>query len=232
MKLARHLVASLLIGGGMLCGLAGAAMAQDTGSLVRPEPAQLGEKAGEVAARKTMAAYAICLLKRNRGGVMFYLGTFPASAEANKRAARLSVSDCIDSGSLQFSESAFRGAAYQALYRQEFAFKSVDSVADRASPDYMAGSDGTQEKDQQAIGLRQFSDCVVRASPLTVHALAVSLVGSGQENSAFGTLAPNLSACLPKGQTLAFSRNILRNALVEVLYRLRVSDPLSKQGQK
>lgn len=171
--------------------------------------------------RKAMVQFAECSLKSRRTSVMQYLAIFPGSQEAYKRMQSLADYDCIGAGYIRFTESLFRGAVYQTLYADTFRHEPVADLKALASPDYAEGGNPASISDGQEIALRRYSDCVVRADPKTAHELLVSSAGSPAEGEAFGTLTTSLSYCLAKGDTLKFSKSVLRGALAEVLYRIR-----------
>lgn len=206
-----------------LVGATPVAHAQDTGSLIKPRPADIpdGAKNDKNLARQAMYSFAECALKRSRGSTLKYLDTFPNSDQANKAARSLAATDCLSDGMMMFNEAAFRGAVYEALYKQQFGRKEPASLVDAGHPDYAGGNTVLLANDQQTVAFRQFADCVARGQPGSVHALIGSAPGSAAETSAFGALNPAFSACLTNSVTLKFSKMSLRGVLGEVMYRIR-----------
>ncbi|MCA1749643.1 MAG: hypothetical protein ABR601_04075 [Parasphingopyxis sp.] len=66
---------------------------------------------------------------------------------------------------------------------------------------------------------RIFGDCVVRLRAPDVDRLVRTQPGTPEEAAVLGALQPSLGQCLWSGQTLEFSRETLRAALADALYR-------------
>jgi hypothetical protein len=171
--------------------------------------------------RKAMVQFAECSLKSRRGSVMEYLKLFPGSRDAYKRMQSLAEYDCIGAGYISFTESLFRGAVYQFLYEDTYSHAPLSELDNLGSPDYGFGGNPKSRHDSHEIALRRYADCVARSDPEAAHALLVSTTGSEAEGPAFAALMPSLSNCLVKGDTLSFSKSVLRGTLAEVLYRIR-----------
>ena len=67
--------------------------------------------------------------------------------------------------------------------------------------------------------IRIFGDCVTAARPDAVDALVRTRVTSDEESAAIAALGENFGPCLWEGQSISFSRESLRAALADALYR-------------
>jgi len=73
------------------------------------------------------------------------------------------------------------------------------------------------------IAIAQFGECVARANPAAVPALADSAVGSESELAAIKSFGPQMPGCLPKGVKLELDRSTLRGAITLAYYRLAMA---------
>lgn len=210
-------------------------LAQATGSLVRPAPAQMPER-GKLSdaeqARATMYNYAACVAKSSPGRLRAYLQTFPGSNEARRVANTLSSDDCLSTGELRFSETLFRGGAYDVLYRKQFRVNGPTDLNAVAPLDYASGGDAEVLSNVSSIvALRKLADCTVRRSPANARTLILSTIGSKSEDTAFAGIVPNMSACMPADTKLKFSKAMFRGTVSEVLYRLSMAAQPSVAAQ-
>ncbi len=74
--------------------------------------------------------------------------------------------------------------------------------------------------DRPAELVRVFSDCVVAAGPMNVDALVRTDVNSRNERETMGRLSTAFGPCLWQGQSIEFSREMLRSSLADALYRM------------
>lgn len=215
------LAATLVFGGSAAAG-------QDTGSLIRPAPAEMSENAGrnKDRARQTMYDFARCAVKRARGSISAYLKSFPGSGEAHRLASRLATDECLDSGAMTFNDAVFRGAIYEMLYRDRYGRNPLNDLTALPSPDYAIGSNPMDENHMGAVALRRYADCIVRANPQAANVLIMSRAGTATEKAAFDAMMPNFSACLQKDRVLRFSKSILRGAIGETLFRIRSGEAM------
>lgn len=86
----------------------------------------------------------------------------------------------------------------------------------------------TSVADTQAEIIRIFGDCMAAAEPMKVDALIRTDMESRAENAAIGALQPAMGPCLWNGQTIAFSRESLRAALADALYRKAIALPVTE----
>jgi hypothetical protein len=198
--------------------------AQETGTLIQHRAAQ-AEYRGKKAARVTMEQFAACLVSRSRGRVTRYANMRADDPGYRKYMLSLFHSmgdECLSSGDLAFNDIVFRGTVFQALY-------AVDFPSSSAPTDFSAlPSTGFREaygpqvapEARSVVALEQFGECVGRADGAGLRNLLNAIPGSAQESALFNALVPKFSACIPKGETLAFSKVILKGALAEGMYWL------------
>lgn len=86
------------------------------------------------------------------------------------------------------------------------------------------------ERQQEAIqrkltwtSIARFGECVVRANPVAVPALAASPVASDAELQALKAFGPHLPSCLPPNARLELDRSTLRGAILLAYYRLAMA---------
>ena len=205
-------------------GLCLPAHAQETGTLIQRKAAQIQDR-GKNAARLTMEAFSQCLVSRSRGRVVKFVGMRVDDPTYGKYLRSLfdtSGDTCLSGGELQFNQLVFRGTLFQALYAAEFpnvvAPTDFSLLASSGYRDRYAGE--VPPAARNAIALEQFGECVARADGAGVRALLNANANSSQETALFNALVPKFSACIPQGETLAFSKVILKGALAEGLYWL------------
>jgi hypothetical protein len=202
------------------------AAAQDSGSLVkRFEPAQITENAvsPEVRARRALRDFAICTAQRSRAKTDRYLQQFQPEPET-RLAKSLASSQCLWDGQLKMTWALFRGALYEAVYREDFRKGPVADLQNAPVIDYLAGAADREHPQARVYGaLRRLADCAVRADPAAALRLVATLDGTMAEADAFRTLVPRVSGCVVAGQELKFSRPMLRGLVAETLYRLSVA---------
>jgi len=211
-----------------LCALTpAAAPAQETGTLITNRSAEIDAR-GRDAARRTMDAFAACLVSRYSGRAVA-LTRLPIDSPQYDRVARNmfdSVGDeCISgSGQLSFSDALFRAGIFQALYAREFGDNGPIDFSAVASTGYrQLYGETLSPRVRQALALEQFGECVARADAAGVRALLGQIPGGAGERAAINDLRPSLGNCIPRDETIAFSPSILRGALAEGIYRLSVA---------
>ena len=178
-----------------------------------PEAAEVPEGTDDgAAARQVMDKFSLCIFKSRRARVMEVLSLSDGN-ESNRRIGRLINADCLYEGELQFDRRVFRGSLFGHAYRAKF--PKVPPDFSRV-PKIVYGSYGDKIYD----AAMPFAECVVRENGAGAHALLFSDIASKQERAAFASLHPALSACLPQGSQVQFSRTALRGFIAESLYRL------------
>ena len=213
-------VAASLVGV-MLC--AAPVTAQETGTLIKRRAAQIDE-GNPNAGRLTMEAFGACLVSRSKGRVEKFVQMrvdAPEYRDYLKALFDRAEDQCLSSGQLRFHDIHLRGALFQALYAQEFKAGRRPDLGGAPGSNYrLLYPETLSGAARNAIALEQFGECVSRADPDSVHKLLRSLAGSSQETALFGSLTPRFGGCIPQGETLAFSKVILKGALAEGMYRL------------
>ena len=133
-------------------------------------------------------------------------------------------------GALEMKGPLQRGALFKALYARDHA-KALPQMPTATGsgppllPDWSADATiGSTNPDdvKSYVGLRNFAACVVLNRTAVVHRLLLASAGSTEENDSIAELGPIISACLPDGLTLQFSRAVFIGLLAETAQRLAV----------
>jgi hypothetical protein len=204
--------------------IAAPAGAQETGTLIQHKAAQ-AEYRGKKAARLTMEAFAACLVSRSKGRVTKYANMRADDPDYRKYMLSLfhaAGDECLSSGDLAFNDMVFRGTVFQALYGAEFPDASAPTDFSAVASSGFREAYGPQVAPQarSIVALEQFGECVGRADGPGLRNLLNAIPASVQETGLFNALVPKFSACIPQGETLAFSKVILKGALAEGMYWL------------
>jgi hypothetical protein len=196
--------------------------AQETGTLIRRNRAAQIDEGNPNASRIAMEAFGACVLSRSKGRVAKFVDMRVGEPEyaAYMRGLFDRSDECLSQGWLQFHDIHFRGSLFQALYNAEFRRDPVAFGGITTSNYRTLYPETLTAAARNTIALEQFGECVSRADPRNVHDLLRSVAGSSRETALFQALAPRFGACVPKGETLAFSKIILKGALAEGMYRL------------
>ena len=174
-------------------------------------------------AQRTLQRYSDCVVKQSAltDEVAHYLRQPVTSAEATEATKALIVPRCLTTGGGQTQMTMrgplFRGALYEAIYRDRHARRAVDFST--AAPLELA-KEYDSEPVVEDVYFRSFGDCVARGAAGPSRALVLSKSGTPQERDALTAIQPVLPDCLPKDQTLKFSRPILRGVIAEALVKL------------
>ena len=191
------------------------------GSLIdRKSHATRVEADDKLAARKTLYQFSACVLKRHRKRVNDFVETPLEDARYPRLRAALATPDCLAEGGLKMHPMNFRGAIFDALYRDRFTAAppdvSVGTIGGlRAlNPGDIAGST------QTILALAEFGACTSQRAPEDVHLLLRSQPGSSSESAAFARLSLIFPNCVPKGETFSLSKTVARGALAEGMYWL------------
>lgn len=89
----------------------------------------------------------------------------------------------------------------------------------------IAEQDYTRDAAQYFVSV--IGECVTRAAPLPVRSLIGTKAGNADELELFQKMSPQISACVPQGEPIRFSRTNLRAALATSYYRLAHAEPES-----
>ena len=170
-----------------------------------------------VDAFKTMDAFGRCVGRHQVDG-MKLLATIPNSPEEHKQALRISTSDCLSGGSLQFRPGLLRGAVAQALLQNApAALRRAKAVPafDAPNPTQLAAA---PEDQRAAVALVLFGECVASQNSTAVMALLQTPVESQAEKAAFAPLDKAMTRC--SQVTFKVDRFQMRGFLAEGAYRL------------
>jgi len=204
--------------------------------------------------REVKARYGECVVSKH----LLAARSFVLKPDAKWRNdERIGDGDCLlaaieaaDEAEMKFPGDAMRYALAEALVRREFSTGPSASITDAAplaqpkldEADY-APKPGkkyneaelkeladSRSKQEAIIFLASFGECIVRADPAQSYALIMSQHSSKEESAAFAGLNATLGQCFPTGQSLAFTRVILRGTVAMNYYRLahapRVAAPV------
>lgn len=189
------------------------------------EASKLGPQAAEIEkegvssgddARRTMYAFAACVLHRHRLQALKWLSLPPEDPTLTQKAYSFADDECLMNGMMQFSPMLFRGALYVALYHQEFGSKPLNLAP---VPTAVAAGNGGPAVHAYDM-LFQFADCVARRDPSTVRTLILAAPGSPGESNALSSLSPQFPLCLVKDAQFQLNKATLTALLAEALYRL------------
>ncbi|MEO8064470.1 MAG: hypothetical protein ABI821_17165 [Pseudomonadota bacterium] len=189
--------------------------------LPHPDPASVereGVNKGD-SARRTMDAYAKCMLGRRRALVFEALALPSGSMEQGNALGKLVGSECIASGELRFNAPAFLGSFYTSLVRAQFARKAPSFGPEPV--DYtkqpIAGADSPLVPPNAE--LLNFASCVIHKDAVNARDAIVAAAGSPKEVAATNELAKVYGQCLYADQEFRFSKGSLIGLLAEAYYR-------------
>ncbi|MGQ0659270.1 hypothetical protein [Sphingosinicella sp.] len=214
--------------GGLLAATAAMPLAaQETGTLRTHRSAEIDDSSRD-GARRTMEAFAACVVSRQSGRVVA-LSRLRIDSDQYARVYRNlfdnTDDECLSgSGSLYFSPSLLRGGIFQALYAREFRSGAPTDFSAVTTTGYRQLYEGELHPEvHSAVALEQFGECVSRADAAGVQTLLRQIAGSAGERAAIQALAPRFAACIPRNETIRFSPSVLKGALAEGIYRLSVA---------
>jgi hypothetical protein len=177
----------------------------------KARPVEKSEEGGV----KVMHLFAACVAKTQKTGAKYLLTTEIGSADQSRAVNRLvgGNSRCLGlyAAKMSLSQTLFRGAIAEALYKQQFRqlpisapaslVKSVEDVRGEAS-----------------LVLGAFARCVVSRKAGGVDALLRTTAASSDEEVAIGALKDIFDPCALERQTIEIDALTLRAALAEALY--------------
>lgn len=177
------------------------------------------------------ARYAACLVAQRPSIADIYLAASPGSPERAyafnvlapvEDAACARFATAPDGQRLEIPETILSGYIAEARYLIRFPSAPPPLIA--SSPpaptsDEEIAARLAEAADPAAEFPRIFGDCVVRLRAPDVDRLVRTQPGSAEEQTVLGALQTSLGQCLWSGQTLEFSRETLRAALADALYR-------------
>jgi len=181
--------------------------------------------------RQTVDCWVETDLYFHRGeGVRALIGQSPTKTPSNWASVdtRVTLMRCLGSrttkgetyvAELRFTPILLRGAAFRALYLQQFGSKKLPPLKPIVvdPPWRVESSDGFSL-------LQQFGECVVAGDPVNAHAILFESVASDREKKAYAALASALSKCVAGGSTIKFSKTLIEGVVAEGLYHLAGGD--------
>lgn len=212
---------------GMLALAVAPLAAQETGTLRTHRSAEIDDSSRD-GARRTMEAFAACVVSRQNGRVTA-MSRLRIDSEQYARMYRNLFDnegdECLaGSGTLNFSPTLLRGGIFQALYAREFRNGAPTDFTAVQSSGYREMYEGELHPEvRSALALEQFGECVARADAAGVQTLLRQIAGSAGERAAIQALTPRFAACIPRSETIRFSPSVLKGALAEGIYRLSVA---------
>jgi hypothetical protein len=198
------------------------------GGLAAPAHAQAGEKRAASAKESTrlMLQFAECTVgkRKFRPSIDRFLRMSPAKPEFGTLGVSFAKDKCVPPAfgtvEMHFDTLLFRYGLFEALYRREFAKSPPPSVADLPPLDIAGEFDPRGATiPPVVIFLRQLGECTMRLKTAEAHAFVLAQPFSDAETEALNGMMPGLGECMPEGQTMKFSRPMLRGAIAEALYK-------------
>ncbi|WP_314375571.1 hypothetical protein [Sphingomonas paucimobilis] len=199
-------------------------MEADTGSLAPvPRRARISDAPSvseKDRGRITMAQFVRCTVDRKPTNVA-RITSLPADKLGGVEFAKAADEDCLLAGEIRFKPILMRGALFVELYRRRQAAEQrhIEWRLPVVPFDVQTPVDPTNEELATQMALLAFAKCVIDRDPATARAVVMGPTVSKVQDTAINALVPNLGPCLPNGQKITLSRNILEGALGEVLYR-------------
>ncbi len=191
------------------------------------------------------AAFADCLVKHKHDPAARVILSNADNEEIIRRYRSLIDATCLSNkeggeGGMTFFGDAFRYALADALVRSDLKGRDLGDLKHVPPLDHLAvedagdenGSFGRQnqrrknELDRKKTRsatvnyLSRYGECIVRADAAGVGTMLATGPGTEEEIAKLRALMPSLSACMPEGMTLAYSRFVLRGILALNYYRL------------
>ena len=213
-------------------------------SLAAALPAQAQRGHGEAQLRATSIAYGDCVVRRYTARAQQVVLVELPNDRILDDHRRLISPDCMndannrDGSGIRFRADSFRTMLAEGLVRLHYpqsgptdfsAVPRIDRPAiapiDEAALARLSARRQAEAREEHrvAIGLRtlnMLSECVVRAVPDEVRALAQTDPHSAAETQGFAPVQPAIAACLPAETNVRLNRAVLRGALLLSYYRL------------
>jgi hypothetical protein len=164
--------------------------------------------------------FGTCAVARDPSGSLEFVSTPIDSAQFAGVMKRVVTRDCLDLGGLQLQPLILRGSVFAALYKRDFRQAAPDL---KLVPmvEYSAGyATPLSDAASNTVGLARLGDCIVRADAGAARELILNHPETPAEKRAIGQIAAVMPACIEKGRTIGFSRDMIRASVAEALYRL------------
>jgi hypothetical protein len=189
-----------------------------------------GPAAAEPTARTVIDRFGECALKRDNAHALEVIQTPVDDPNYKKLLGQLASTGCLDIGELTIPDLIFRGSIFAALYKRDFKH-SQDDLRTVPKVDYLSGYKLPLSHDAtNALAFAYLGDCVVRSDADAARDLIRYEPEAPSSKRAMTRIAAKLSACVDKGQTIAFSRDMISAGVAEGLYRLTVQAHRSAQS--
>ena len=105
-------------------------------------------------------------------------------------------------------------------YEEPFPVRTTNKDGDPLPSERIAEQQKRFDEKASDVALAKVGECVARADGAATRAALLTPIDTAAELAALRSLAPTLSNCLPKGQTIGFDRMSLRGSLAVAFYRL------------
>lgn len=217
--------ASILLAGALMCaGLAVPAHAQND---------EESRAASRKESTRMMLQFAECTarIRKYKPDIDRFLRLSPNDPEFGKMGGTFAKDRCVPPAvgtvTMKFDPILFRYGLFEARYRIEFGKSQPPSMIGLPPLDLDSEFDlpitpdlrGTAALPPLIVFLRQLGDCAMRYKTAEAHAFVLAKPYSDEEGVALQGLMPALGECMPEGQTLKFSRPMLRGTIAEALYK-------------
>lgn len=212
-------VAAALLCGAMLAVTLPAHAQRTTGTRIGPDPASINND-GEEEARRVVRAFGNCVVRTRLNRARALVAQSANDAGHVGQLRELVNQDCLSNGELRMPPLLMRGAVFEGMVNVYHGNFRPTDLSSTPPIDYRAIHNGEVTRfGGQVLGLNMVADCVFRRAPADSRALLDLNPGTGAERRAFEAVIPHLAPCINAGQTITFSRSVLRYALAEVVYR-------------
>lgn len=203
----------------------------DTGTRLGGRPAQVpteGTMPDRERARIWLERYAACLTKRDPMRVGKVLNAALDAPTTMKDLSQGNSDSCLSAGGdadqLRMSYVLLRGALYADRVSRTVTRLTPEMIADRplAVP--------STNVDPARLATVLFGDCIMRQDPSAALAYVAAHATTGVEDKAIAALRPSLSACVFSDQKLKLSRDGIKAAVAEAIYRTTRAPVAVKAG--
>lgn len=138
----------------------------------------------------------------------------------NSEVLRANLAGALIAADLGPQDPAAIAAAPMLAYPAPDPLRTFDAKGRPVGSDSIERQNAAIQRKLSWRAIAQFGDCVARANPAAVPALAASQVASESELAALKAFSPQMPACLPRGVKLELDRSSLRGAITLAYYRL------------
>lgn len=125
----------------------------------------------------------------------------------------------FDRDAAKLTQTNFAGIP-QLAYEEPFPVRTTTKDGDPIPAERIAEQQKRFDEKASDVALAKVGECVARTDGAGTRAALLTPINTAAELAAMKALAPALSNCLPKGQTIGFDRMSLRGTLAVAFYRL------------